>query len=86
MMHVPSAYTEGYERARRHDPAGADSYLRHTGIGDPMLAPVSGVCTLPTAKPGRWQRRFRRTECGWLYFATSISHRVETDDRVTDGG
>jgi hypothetical protein len=40
MVHVPSAYKEGYERARRHDPAGADSYLRHTGIGDPMLDPV----------------------------------------------
>ena len=36
----PSAYAEGYARARRHDRAAADNYIRHTAIGDPMLDPI----------------------------------------------
>ena len=36
----PSAYAEGYARARRHDRAPADNYVRHTTIGDPMLDPI----------------------------------------------
>lgn len=40
MLNAPSAYTEGYERARRFDGALADNYIRHTVIGDPDLDPV----------------------------------------------
>ena len=40
MPDAPSAYTEGYEKARRHDGALADRYIRHTWIGDPELDPV----------------------------------------------
>ena len=36
----PSAYVEGYARARRHDRAAADNYIRHTTIGDPVLDPI----------------------------------------------
>ena len=36
----PSAYAEGYARARRHYRAAADNYVRHTTIGDPMLDPI----------------------------------------------
>ena len=36
----PSAYAEGYAKARRHDQAAADNYVRHTTIGDPMLDPI----------------------------------------------
>ena len=36
----PSAYLGGYEKARRHDQAAADNYLRHTTIGDPELDPI----------------------------------------------
>ncbi len=40
MMQIPTAYTEGYPKARVHDPALADLYMEHTGIGDPELDPV----------------------------------------------
>lgn len=36
MLHVPSAYILGYERAREVDPELADRYLAHTLIGDPL--------------------------------------------------
>ena len=35
MIQVPSAYSEGYAKARLHDPEAADNYIRHTTIGDP---------------------------------------------------
>ena len=40
MPHVPSAYSEGYAKARLHDQAAADNYIRHTTIGDPALDPI----------------------------------------------
>ena len=40
MEPFPSAYAEGHARARRHDRAAADNYVRHTTIGDPMLDPI----------------------------------------------
>ena len=40
MTQPPSAYAEGYAKARLHDQAAADNYIRHTTIGDPMLDPV----------------------------------------------
>ena len=40
MPHVPSAYSEGYAKARLHDQAAADNYIRHTTIGDPVLDPI----------------------------------------------
>ena len=40
MTQPPSAYAEGYAKARRHDQAAADNYIRHTTIGDPALDPV----------------------------------------------
>ena len=40
MNGAPSAYMEGYEKARRYDNALADNYIRHTVIGDPELDPV----------------------------------------------
>ena len=36
----PSAYTEGYAKARLYDQEIADSYIRNTTIGDPELDPV----------------------------------------------
>ena len=36
----PSAYLEGYEKARFYDQAAADNYLKHTTIGDPELDPI----------------------------------------------
>ena len=36
----PSAYLEGYEKARLYDQAAADNYLKHTTIGDPKLDPI----------------------------------------------
>ena len=39
-MRIPSAYTANYENARSADPVAADNYIRHTGIGDPVLDSV----------------------------------------------
>ena len=39
-MYTPTAYTEGYARARAFDQVAADNYIRHTMIGDPLLDPV----------------------------------------------
>ena len=44
----PSAYVEGYRKARRYDKTLADSYIRHTAIGDPALDPVmEEISSLP---------------------------------------
>ena len=40
MVQSPSAYIEGYAKARLYDQAAADNYIRHTNIGDPVLDPV----------------------------------------------
>ena len=40
MAQRPSAYSEGYAKARRHDQVAADNYVRHTTIGDPVLDPI----------------------------------------------
>ena len=40
MRHVPSAYVEGYAKARAVDQEAADNYIRHTTIGDPTLDPI----------------------------------------------
>ena len=48
MLQSPSAYVEGYRKARRYDKALADSYIRHTTVGDPALDPVmEEVSSLP---------------------------------------
>ena len=48
MLQFPSAYVEGYRKARRYDQALADSYIRHTTVGDPALDSVmEEVSSLP---------------------------------------
>ena len=48
MLESPSAYVEGYRKARRHNHALADSYIRHTTIGDPALdAVMEEISSLP---------------------------------------
>ena len=37
MIQPPSAYIEGYEKARLIDRQTADNYIRHTVIGDPLM-------------------------------------------------
>lgn len=50
MRQPPSAYTEGYAKARLWDQARADNYVRHTAIGDPVLDPVmEELSSLPPA-------------------------------------
>ena len=50
MRPSPSAYIEGYAEARRYDPAGADNYIQHTTIGDPVLdAVMEELAALPPA-------------------------------------
>lgn len=39
-IRIPSAYVEGYARARTADSELADNYLRHTTVGDALLDPV----------------------------------------------
>ena len=49
-MTVPSAYTEGYKKARLSDQARADNHIRHTTIGDPALDRVmEELSSLPPA-------------------------------------
>ena len=40
MLNIPSAYRDGYARARDVDQEIADNYIRHTVIGDPELDAV----------------------------------------------
>ena len=40
MTEPPSAYVEGYKKARLWDQLRADNYIRHTTIGDPVLDPL----------------------------------------------
>ncbi len=48
MKQPPSAYVEGYAKARLHDHAMADNYIKHIAIGDPMLDTVmEEVSSLP---------------------------------------
>ena len=48
MLQSPSAYVEGYRKARRYDETLADNYIRHTTVGDPALDPVmEEVSSLP---------------------------------------
>ena len=54
MFDVPSAYTEGYEKARSYDSALADRYIRHTMIGDPDLDPV--MEEIRSLHPGKLHR------------------------------
>ena len=50
MLQPPSAYTEGYAKARLSDPLRADNHIRHTTIGDPALDPVmEELSSLPPA-------------------------------------
>ena len=50
MENVPSAYVAGYAKARAIDQEAADNYIRHTGIGDPVLDPImEELSSLPPA-------------------------------------
>ena len=50
MSQAPAAYSEGYAKARLHDQAAADNYIRHTTIGDPVLDPImEELSSLPSA-------------------------------------
>ena len=40
MTQCPSAYSGGYAKARRHNQAAADNYIKHTTIGDSVLDPI----------------------------------------------
>ena len=39
-LSTPSAYTDGYAKARLYNQEKADNYIRNTTIGDPELDPV----------------------------------------------
>ena len=54
MPSPPSAYTDGYEKARLYDQAAADNYIRHTFIGDPVLDPI--MEELSSLSPGDLHR------------------------------
>jgi len=55
MVNAPSAYVDGYARARAIDQDVADNYIRHTTIGDPALDPVlEELAELPRADMHRF--------------------------------
>ena len=83
-MQIPSAYTEGYAKARVHDPALADLYVEHTGIGDPVLDPVmEEIASLPNDKLTRFIRAGITQEEGGLNGAPqalrNFFQRVDTE-------
>ena len=39
-MKIPTAYAENYIKARPANPVVIDNYMKHTGIGDPVLDPI----------------------------------------------
>ena len=54
MIQPPSAYIEGYEKARLIDRQTADNYIRHTAIGDPLMdAIVEELASLPQAQASK---------------------------------
>ena len=54
MIQPPSAYIEGYWKARLIDRQTADNYIRHTAIGDPLMdAIVEELASLPQAQAGK---------------------------------
>ena len=67
MIRIPSAYTEGYARARAHNAPLADNYMQHTCIGDPVLDPVMAeIASLPTADLHRFIKAGINQEDGVL--------------------
>ncbi len=57
MINVPSAYVDGYAKARVVDREAADNYIRHTIVGDPELDPVMAeLAELPPADMHRFIR------------------------------
>ena len=54
-MKLPTAYTDGYARAREVDRESADNYIAHTLIGDPVMdALVEEMAPLPQADVHRF--------------------------------
>ena len=50
MLNAPSAYADGYAKARTVDQEAADNYIRHTTIGDPVLdAIMEELSSMPPA-------------------------------------
>ena len=57
MENIPSAYVDGYAKARAVDREAADNYILHTTIGDPELDPVMAeLAELPPADMHRFIR------------------------------
>ena len=54
-MKLPSAYTQGYEKARHVDKEAADNYIAHTYVGDPVMdALVEEIAPLPQSEVHRF--------------------------------
>ena len=54
---VPSAYEQGYAKARRRNPKLADTYIRHTTVGDTALDPVMReLSSMPQAQMQKYIR------------------------------
>ena len=53
-MRIPSAYQEGYEKARLLNPDLADKYIAHTTIGDPVMDEVvEEISAIPRSEATR---------------------------------
>lgn len=70
---IPSAYIEGYAKARLYDQVGADNYIRHTTIGDPELDPVmEELSSLPQASLHRFVKAGIEQEADVLRAAPKV--------------
>ena len=57
MLSAPSAYADGYAKARVVDRDAADNYIRHTTIGDPELDVImEELSSMPPADLHRFIR------------------------------
>ena len=55
MPDAPSAYIEGYTKARAADRETADNYIAHTLVGDPVMdAIVEELAALPRRQVHRF--------------------------------
>ena len=83
-MQIPEAYREGHAQARRLDATLADSYLRHTSMGDPLADAVFAAFeTVPAARQTEWLRRGIEEGAGAIPDAPAeLRHFLEKSEKI----
>jgi len=59
VLNPPSAYVDGYAKARAVDRETADNYVAHTRIGDPVMdAVVEEMASLPPEQIHKFVQKY----------------------------